>query len=50
VDLELDLVGLGLGVRSRRYVLIADNGIVTYLAIDGNVVKDTTADAVLNQL
>jgi peroxiredoxin len=47
VDLELDLVGLGLGIRSKRYVLVAEDGVVKHIAVDGPVVKDTTAEAVL---
>ena len=34
VGLELDLVTRGLGVRSQRYALIAEDGRVTHLAIE----------------
>jgi peroxiredoxin (alkyl hydroperoxide reductase subunit C) len=34
MGLELDLVARGLGVRSQRFALIADNGKVTYLAVE----------------
>lgn len=34
MGLELDLVGRGMGVRSQRYALIAQDGKVTYLAIE----------------
>ena len=34
LGLELDLVGRGLGIRSQRFALIADNGKVTHLAIE----------------
>lgn len=34
LGLELDLVGRGLGMRSQRFALIADDGKVTYLAIE----------------
>ena len=34
MGLELDLVARGLGVRSQRFALIADDGKVTYLAIE----------------
>jgi peroxiredoxin (alkyl hydroperoxide reductase subunit C) len=34
MGLELDLVARGLGLRSQRYALIADNGKVTYLAVE----------------
>ena len=34
VGLELDLTGRGLGVRSQRFALVADNGTVTHLAVE----------------
>lgn len=34
MGLELDLVGRGLGIRSQRYALIAEDGIVTYLGVE----------------
>jgi glutaredoxin/glutathione-dependent peroxiredoxin len=34
MGLELDLVGRGMGLRSQRYALIAQDGKVTYLAIE----------------
>jgi glutaredoxin/glutathione-dependent peroxiredoxin len=34
MGLELDLVGRGLGVRSQRFALIADDAKVTYLAVE----------------
>jgi peroxiredoxin (alkyl hydroperoxide reductase subunit C) len=34
MGLELDLVARGLGVRSQRYALVADNGKVTHLAVE----------------
>ena len=34
LGLELDLVGRGMGVRSQRYALVADNGKVTHLAVE----------------
>jgi peroxiredoxin (alkyl hydroperoxide reductase subunit C) len=34
LGLELDLVGRGMGVRSQRYALVADNGKVTHLAAE----------------
>ena len=34
LGLELDLVGRGLGVRSQRFALIAEDGKVTHLAIE----------------
>ena len=35
LGLELDLTARGLGVRSDRYVMIVDNGVVKHLAVEG---------------
>jgi len=34
LGLELDLVARGLGMRSQRYAMIAENGRVTHLAVE----------------
>ncbi len=34
LGLELDLTGRGLGVRSQRYALVAEDGKVTHLAVE----------------
>ncbi|MBV8577913.1 MAG: peroxiredoxin [Acetobacteraceae bacterium] len=34
LGLELDLIGRGLGVRSQRFALIAEDGKVTHLAVE----------------
>jgi peroxiredoxin (alkyl hydroperoxide reductase subunit C) len=34
LGLELDLMGRGMGVRSQRYALVADDGKVTHLAVE----------------
>ncbi len=34
LGLELDLVARGLGVRSQRFALIAEDGVVRYLAVE----------------
>ena len=34
LGLELDLVARGLGMRSQRYVMVAENGRVTHLAVE----------------
>ncbi|NOT67953.1 MAG: peroxiredoxin [Methylophilaceae bacterium] len=34
LGLELDLVAKGMGVRSQRFALIVDNGVVTYLGVE----------------
>ncbi len=51
LGLELDLVERGLGVRSQRYSLVADNGVVTHLNLEnggGYAVSD--AATLLKQL
>jgi peroxiredoxin len=34
LGLELDLTGRGLGIRSQRYALVAEDGKVTHLAVE----------------
>jgi glutaredoxin/glutathione-dependent peroxiredoxin len=50
--LDIDLSGGGLGVRSKRYSMIVDNGIVTTLNIEENpgVATVSGAAAILGQL
>jgi peroxiredoxin (alkyl hydroperoxide reductase subunit C) len=51
VGLELDLVARGLGVRSQRFALVADDGKVTYLAIEAPGGFDVSrAEAILAAL
>ena len=50
LDLELDLTGGGLGIRSKRYAMIVDNGKVTYLGVDTKDIEKSSADAVLAEL
>lgn len=51
LGLELDLVARGLGVRSQRFALIADNMRVTHLAVEKPGDFDVSrAEAVLAQL
>ncbi len=35
LGLELDLSARGLGLRSQRYLMIVDNGVVKHLAVEG---------------
>jgi peroxiredoxin (alkyl hydroperoxide reductase subunit C) len=35
LGLELDLTGRGMGIRSNRYMMIVDNGVVKHLAVEG---------------
>ena len=51
VDMMCDLSAAGLGARSKRYVALIDNGVVTRLYDDGGPAFDKTkADKVLNDL
>jgi peroxiredoxin (alkyl hydroperoxide reductase subunit C) len=34
LGLELDLVARGLGMRSQRFALVTENGVVTHLAVE----------------
>ena len=50
--MTLDLTAIGLGERSQRYVMIIDDGVVTYLAVESNPGEATVsaAEAVLEKL
>ena len=51
MNLEVDLSDRHFGVRSQRYVLVADNGTVTHLAIDNpGKFEVSSAEAVLKVL
>ena len=51
LGLDVDLSGAGLGVRSRRYAAIIDNGVVTDLSVeDGPGIDVSSAEAVLAKL
>lgn len=52
IGLELDGSGRGLGIRSRRYAMVVENGVVKELRIDEvpGVVDASGADAVLAAL
>jgi len=50
LGLELDATGFGMGKRSRRYAVVADNGKVTYLGVDDRDIDQSSAAAVLKNL
>ncbi len=51
LDTVLDLTDRGLGVRSRRYSMIVDNGTVTRINLeDGGGFEVSDADTILGQL
>jgi glutaredoxin/glutathione-dependent peroxiredoxin len=51
LGLEVDLTGAGLGIRSKRYAAIIEDGVVTDLAVEESLGLDrSSADAVLAKL
>ena len=43
MGLEVDLTARGMGVRSRRYSMVVDNGVVTSLNVEENPVVDKSS-------
>ena len=51
IDLTLDLTGRGMGIRSNRYVMIVDNGVVKHLAVEApGQFEVSSAEAALAKL
>jgi peroxiredoxin len=51
LGLELDLTGPGMGVRSKRYAMVVDNGVVKTLNIEApGAFEVSSADAILSAL
>lgn len=50
LGLEKDATGGGMGMRSQRYALIANDGVVEYLGIDTKGVEQSSAETVLAEL
>lgn len=50
IGMELDLTAAGLGVRSQRYAMIVNNGVVEAINLDQGSIEKSTAEAVLEQL
>ena len=51
LGLEMDVSGFGMGIRSQRYAMIVDNGVVSTLNIEsGPVLEVSSAEAVLAAL
>jgi peroxiredoxin len=51
LGLELDLSEKGLGMRSKRYAMIVDNGVVKSVDVEeGGAVKVSTAEKILEKL
>ena len=51
LGLELDLAGRGFGLRSQRYAMVVEDGVVTALNVEqGGEFKVSSAESVLNAL
>ncbi|MEX1032207.1 MAG: peroxiredoxin [Cellvibrionaceae bacterium] len=50
LGLELDLARGGMGMRSKRYAMVIDDGKVTYLGVDDKGVDKSSAESVLAHL
>ena len=51
MGLTLDLTARNMGVRSQRYAMIADNGVVTHLGVEeGGAFEVSSAEAILAEL
>lgn len=50
IGLDMDASAGGMGTRSKRYALIADDGIVSYLGVDAKGVQDSSAATILDHL
>lgn len=50
LGMELDASGFGMGARSKRFALIAEDGVVKYLGVDDKGVHESSAETVLAQL
>ena len=50
VGLELDASGFGMGIRSKRYAMIIEDGTLTALEIDDSSIEKSTAENILTKL
>lgn len=52
IGLDIDLSGFGLGVRSKRYAMLVDDGVVSYLGVEDSppMHEKATAEVLLAQL
>lgn len=50
LGLELDLEGFGMGLRSKRYAMVVDDGKVSYLGIDDKGIQESSAESILQHL
>lgn len=51
IDLQMDATGFGMGIRSKRFAMIVDNGVVTYIAVEpAGGVDVSSAEKIMEQL
>jgi glutaredoxin/glutathione-dependent peroxiredoxin len=51
LGLDLDLTGPGMGIRSKRYAMVVDNGVVKALSVEApGAFEVSSADAILRAL
>ena len=52
MGLELDATGFGMGLRAQRFALVAEDGVITHLAVEANPaeVEGSSAEAILAAL
>ncbi len=50
VGLEKDASKFHMGIRSKRYAMIIDNGVLSYLTVDESGLDSTSAEQILKQL
>jgi len=52
LGLDMDASGGGMGTRSKRFALIANDGVVEYLGVDTQkgVIEASSADTILAQI
>lgn len=51
IGLEFDLIKYGMGIRSQRYAMILNDGVVSYLAVeDGDDVNVSSSESILEKL
>lgn len=50
IGMDADFSSRGLGIRGKRFVMIIKDGVVKYLGVDGEELRESSAEAVLKQL
>lgn len=50
LGLELDASAAGMGIRSKRYAMVIEDGKITYLGVDDKGVHESSAEAVMEHL